>query len=163
MIYIYVIICIHIKCFQKLENGLSTVQNFYIWNRYNRMSGPTPKFILWLQLSASSHYLIDSTPDTMRQHFWRYISTSNNKCPSQLSLLALQFFGMSLPIILSRFVTLWMGKQVIGHTYRAAIAKKNVSPGAYRESGIWCSKKIINNWLSNAMHSLPECGFEKLK
>ena len=58
-------------------NGQPTVQNFYIWNRYNRMSGPTQMFILWLQLSASCHYLIDSTPDTMIQHFcWRYTSIS---------------------------------------------------------------------------------------
>ena len=88
--------------FQNLENGQSTVQNFYIWNRYNRMSGPTPMFILWLQLSARCHYLIDSTPDTMIQPFWRYISTSNNKCPSLLSLLPVPYYNcVSVPHLLT--------------------------------------------------------------
>ena len=46
----------------------------YIWNRYNRMSGPTPMFILWLQLSATCHYLTWFNPwyhDTtlLEKHF----------------------------------------------------------------------------------------------
>ena len=59
-------------------------------------------FISWLQLSASCHYLIDSTPDTMIQPFWRYISTSNNKCPSLLSLLPVPYYNcVSVPHLLT--------------------------------------------------------------
>ena len=44
-------------------------------------------------MSASCHYLIDSTPDTMIQPFWRYISKSYSLCPSLLIPAVLSMFG----------------------------------------------------------------------
>ena len=52
--------------FQNLENGQSTVQNFYIWNRYNRMSGPTPMLLhLQVLLSVCIPFIsVCTTPST---------------------------------------------------------------------------------------------------
>ena len=49
-------------------------------------NGPTPMYILWLQLSASCFYLTWFNPWYHGTTLLEKISTSNNKCPSRLSL-----------------------------------------------------------------------------